>query len=129
MASFIANPEAVNRFKHKINYAAITAKLPQDKLGVYLDWEDTLSHLFMDESWEVEDINTSMSAPFHAETSLSYEKDDARINLKVHLFSDFSNTDVLDEALEIMSRTTMMDINKIFDKNGPCDVFFYSPPL
>jgi hypothetical protein len=69
-----------------------------------------------------------MSAPFHAETSLSYEKDDARINMKVHLFSDLSNTDVLDEALEIMSRTTMMDINKVFDKNGPCDVFFYSTP-
>jgi hypothetical protein len=52
MAYFIVNPEALNRFKHKINYTAIIAKLPQDKLGVYLDWEDTLSHLLIDDSWK-----------------------------------------------------------------------------
>jgi hypothetical protein len=95
MASFIANPEAVNRFKHKINYTAIIAKLPEDGLGVYLDWEDTLKHLLSDEpSWEAEDRSTSITFPFHAKTRLSYENDDdARIDLEVHLFSDLSNTE------------------------------------
>ncbi len=130
MASFIVDPEAVNRFKSKINYAEIVSKLPDDTLGVFLDWEDTLLHLLPD-VWEVGDINTTISAriPYHAETGLRYENDEAFIDLSVRLFTDLSNKEVLDLALVKMSYTSMMEINSEYDKNGPCDVFFYYPGL
>lgn len=130
MASFIANPEALNRFKQKINYTSIIAKLPNDRLGVYLDWENTLLQLMADvPTWEVEDLSTTIGFPSHGETSLSYESDDVRIDLTVHLFSNSSTKEVVDEALAIMSRTSMMDILKEYDEDGPCDVNFYSPSI
>ena len=130
MASFIANTEALNRFKQKINYTSIVSNLPNDRLGVYLDWESTLLALMADGSpWAPEDLSITIGFPSHGETSLSYENDDLRIDLNVHLFSDLSNTEVLDEALAIMSRTSMMDINMEYGESGPCDVYFYSPPI
>ena len=43
----------------------------------------------------------------------------------MHVFSKHSNVDVLEEALIILSRSSMTDINVDYDTSGPCDVYFH----
>ncbi len=128
MPSISQDLGTLGRFKNKINYPAITSKLPQDGLGVYLDWDNLLTSINIDgKSWIVEDTNTSITFPFHAKTNVTYEKDGASIYLYVHLYTSLTSKEVLDEALDMLSLTSMEDINMEYDKNGPCDVYFYSP--
>jgi hypothetical protein len=58
-------------------------------------------------------LSTTIGFPSHGETSLSYEKENVRINLTVHLFFNLSTKEVVDEALAILSRTSMMDISNV----------------
>jgi hypothetical protein len=88
MPSISQDLGTLGRFKNKINYPAITSKLPQDGLGVYLDWDNLLTSININgKSWIVEDTNTSITFPFHAETNVRYEKDGASIYLYVHLYT------------------------------------------
>jgi hypothetical protein len=128
MPSISQDLGTLGRFKNKINYPAITSKLPQDGLGVYLDWDNLLTSININgESSVAEYTSTTITHPFHAETNVRYEKDGAYINLEVHFYTGLTNKEVLDAALEMLSFTSMEDINMEYDKNGPCDVYFYSP--
>lgn len=126
MSSISLNPEALDKFKSRINYSLVKQELPTDRKRVSVNWEEMLASINVDdEEWMVEDQSVSLLFPFHAERNALFEKGESDIDIDVHLFSDHSNLEVLEEALIILSRTSMTEINMDYDKNGPCDVYFH----
>ncbi len=136
MSSMVLNTEALERFKNKIDYSAVKNTLPLDKKLVHIDWKNVLNCIDVDanESWMVVDRSISLFEQYHVESNTIYENenenenenDNGDIDIDVHVFSDLSNVEVLEEAMVILSRTSMMDINMEYDKNGPGNVYFFN---
>lgn len=130
MSSTSINLEALSKFKSRINYPLIQKRLPNDRKRVLLDWWKHLDSIVVDgEAWIAEDKNVSILFPYQSEINALFEKGENDIDIDVHLFGNHSNNDVLDEALIILSRTSMYDINAEYDTSGPCDVYLYEQSI
>lgn len=127
MSSISLNPVALDIFKKEIDYPSIVSSLPKSNQRVMADWLILLKNIEKIEKqlWVLEDHSVSFVYPSHGEMNVVFEHKEAEVEIDVHVFSDLNNIEVLDEALVILSRTSMVSINMSYDKNGSCDVCFY----
>ena len=117
----------INNFKKKINYSEIKSKVVDDT-RVLINWPDSLREIIIQgESWRSFDNSIWIQGRGHAVISDYYESGSSIVNLKIHVFSNKSNGEVLDESIRLLSMTSSMNISYIHLKSSPDTFYLYVP--
>ncbi|MFK5950129.1 MAG: hypothetical protein QM500_15300 [Methylococcales bacterium] len=127
MSIFFLNNSALEKFRNSLEYPEIVKSISIDNKIVSLDWVDALKKIQASDtlSLEFESQSISFMHPHHVEINAVYEVSDDEIEIDAHVFTGLKNTDIFDEMLSILSRTSMPEININYDNNGPCDIYLY----
>jgi len=117
----------LNRFKKRINYPAIVQHI-KDNERVVMEWPRVLKKINISNAsaWVSYNLNSNIQGKNYAEISDFFENRKKRIRIEIHVFTDFSNQAVIEEAVFLTSYTSMSDIKYEYSKNGPGDFYLYN---
>lgn len=119
--------EMLGRFERRINYPSIIQHI-SDEEKVIMDWHQALKEIAVskDSVWKSYDNSGGILKESHATISDFFENDDKSMKIKIHVFTDVSNKDVIGEAMLLTTYTSMMDIEIEYLKDGPGDFYIYN---
>lgn len=116
----------LDRFKQNINYPEIISDVSNDQ-KIVADWPEIFKGIKLSDKsvWQSYDHSLGILKKNHATISDFMESGDKNVNVKIHVLSDTSNKDVIEEALLMTSYTSMMDINMEYMNDGPGDFYLH----
>lgn len=116
----------LDRFKQRINYSEAVQNI-RDEQKVIINWPEVLTEIKLADGtvWKSYDNSTGIRARGYGKVSDYFESEDKTVKMTVFVLTDTHNLDVIGEAIDMSSFTSMMDIVYDYSKQGPGDFYLY----